>query len=168
MATKLVPLPETQRLSSRVIRILGGNPGKFTLQGTNTYLVGNGAQRILIDTGEGKASWIKAIEEVLKKERAHCYAVVTHRHMDHIGGISDLHKLDSRTTVYKYDPDEKQKPIVDGQVFQVEGATLRAIHTPGFVHTPPTSPIQLTPTSLQPYLGPRDAGPRGRGCHVHW
>jgi hypothetical protein len=30
MATKLIPLPETQRLSSRVIRILGGNPGKVS------------------------------------------------------------------------------------------------------------------------------------------
>lgn len=33
MATQLPLLPEVQRLSPLVIRILGGNPGKFTLQG---------------------------------------------------------------------------------------------------------------------------------------
>jgi hypothetical protein len=35
MATQLVHLPEVERLSSSVIRILGGNPSKFTLQGIN-------------------------------------------------------------------------------------------------------------------------------------
>lgn len=32
MATQLVPLREVERLSSSVIRILGGNPGKVRLQ----------------------------------------------------------------------------------------------------------------------------------------
>lgn len=30
MATQLVPLPEVERLSASVIRILGGNPGKVS------------------------------------------------------------------------------------------------------------------------------------------
>lgn len=31
MATQLVPLPEVERLSASVVRILGGNPGKVGL-----------------------------------------------------------------------------------------------------------------------------------------
>lgn len=70
MAAQLPDLPPIKRLSDRVIRILGGNPSKFALQGTNTYLIGTGPKRILIDTGEGKPIWPQSLQSVLRDEKA--------------------------------------------------------------------------------------------------
>lgn len=136
MAAQLVSLPEVERLSPICIRILGGNPSKFTLQGTNTYLVGSGPRRLLIDTGEGNPSWIAALRRTLAEEKASISAtLITHWHGDHVGGIRDVAILSREagweTKVYKNQPDKGQLEIKDGQRFEVDGATLTAHHTPG-------------------------------------
>lgn len=132
MATQLVHLPEVERLSPACIRILGGNPGKFQLQGTNTYLVGSGPRRLLIDTGEGKPSWQAALRRVLEDEKATVQAaLLTHWHHDHTQGVPQLLQLVPDATVYKCDPAAGQLDIKDGQLFRVDGATLTAVHTPG-------------------------------------
>ncbi|KAL1848138.1 hypothetical protein Daus18300_013699 [Diaporthe australafricana] len=132
MAAQLVQLPEVQRLSPSCIRILGGNPGKFTLQGTNTYLLGTGKRRLLIDTGEGKPSWIAAVRRTLAEENAVIsHALISHWHGDHQGGIKDLLAFSGDTKVFKKQPEDGQLDIADGQEFSVDGATLTAVHTPG-------------------------------------
>jgi ribonuclease/clavin/mitogillin len=132
MATQLAVLPEVERLSSACIRILGGNPGKFTLQGTNTYLVGTGSRRLLIDTGEGRPSWIAALKKTLEQERAIVESVlITHWHHDHTKGIPFVRELFPQAAVFKHGASSSQVDILDGQRFTVDGATLVAAHTPG-------------------------------------
>jgi ribonuclease/clavin/mitogillin len=143
IAAEMASFPEVERLSPRCIRIMGGNPGKFTLQGTNTYLVGTGAQRLLIDTGEGRPSWIAAVKRVLEEEQASIsHAIITHWHGDHQGGIKNLHELSPTTNIFKNQPAAGLHDIThggtiavseiqDGQRFEVQGATLTAHHTPG-------------------------------------
>lgn len=132
MTTQLVALPAVERLSPACIRILGGNPGKFTLQGTNTYLVGTGRRRLLIDTGEGRQAWITSVRSMLEKENAVIdAALITHWHHDHTGGIKDLLEVSPQTRVYKYDPEQGQLGVTHGQKFCVEGASLTAAYTPG-------------------------------------
>ncbi|KAF2121793.1 beta-lactamase-like protein [Lophiotrema nucula] len=132
MAEPLVPLPAIEKLSSRVIRVLGGNPGKFTLQGTNTYIVGQGPKRLLIDTGEGKPEWIKSLKSVLEDEKITIErTILTHWHHDHIEGVPDLLKASPDTKVYKHDPQDGWLNISDEQKFETEGATLKAYHSPG-------------------------------------
>ncbi|RMZ70322.1 metallo-beta-lactamase superfamily [Pyrenophora seminiperda CCB06] len=132
MVEALVSLPDIEKVSDRVIRVLGGNPGKFTLQGTNTYIVGRGPSRLLIDSGEGKPQWIASVKSVLSAENITIDKVLlTHWHPDHVGGISDLlsHLPDAK--IYKNTPHDGWLPISEGQKFETEGATLRAFHCPG-------------------------------------
>ncbi|KAK4464254.1 beta-lactamase-like protein [Cladorrhinum samala] len=137
----LPPIAETTALSPSLIRILAGNPGKFSLQGTNTYLLGTGPSRLLIDTGEGKPSWIQALKRTLAEQNASLQAaLITHWHGDHTGGIPDLLQHFPNLPVYKnqtqnhpnHDPSRiKFHDIENGQEFSVPGATLTAFLTPG-------------------------------------
>lgn len=105
---------------------------KFTLQGTNTYLIGQGPSRILIDTAEGKPEWRTSLSHVLTSEKAAISTtLLTHWHPDHVGGVSDLLSLCPSSKIHKHSPNTSQLPITHDQKFQTEGATLRAFHCPG-------------------------------------
>ncbi|KAF2111954.1 putative metallo-beta-lactamase domain protein [Lophiotrema nucula] len=135
--TLLPKLEDVEQISPRVIRVLGQNPGKFTLQGTNTYIVGTGKERLIIDTGQGIPDWAELISSTLiDSEVTLSHVLLTHWHGDHTGGVPDLLRMypELSNSIYKNTPSKTQQPIVDGQVFKVEGATVRAVHTPGHSH----------------------------------
>ena len=94
--------------------------------------MGKAKTRILLDTGEGKPSWSHRLSSVLALESTTISkAIITHWHPDHVGGVKDLLSLCPKARVYKNDPATGQNPIHDGQIFETEGATLRAFHCPG-------------------------------------
>uniref|UniRef100_A0A1B0EXE7 Metallo-beta-lactamase domain-containing protein n=2 Tax=Lutzomyia longipalpis TaxID=7200 RepID=A0A1B0EXE7_LUTLO len=113
-------IPAITKVSKSVIRILGCNPGKMTLQGTNTYLIGTGRKQVLKDENV-------AIENIL----------ITHWHNDHIGGVKDVLAIEEakgckvwkfpRTDADDHYPDlpTDLHPLRDGQKFAVEGQQLR-------------------------------------------
>ncbi|XP_060517774.1 beta-lactamase-like protein 2 homolog [Cylas formicarius] len=136
-------IPTVTKVSPRITRILGCNPSSMTLQGTNTYVLGTGKRRILIDTGdEGISQYVSHLSNVLNEENielAHIF--LSHWHHDHVGGLTDIiSKLGIRIKdchVWKFprldaeDIVQKFELFEDGQEFVVEGATVKVFHTPG-------------------------------------
>jgi ribonuclease/clavin/mitogillin len=149
----LPPLPDIERLSPLVTRILGGNPGPYTLQGTNTYLVGNGNDRVLIDTGDGEPSsqYVNRLQLALRETKCLNISIIiaTHWHHDHVGGIPDVLQLFPQAKVYKHLPAQGIEPptssgegsilpqyqqfihLPDNFMIKVQGASLRCMYAPG-------------------------------------
>ncbi|OQR88620.1 beta-lactamase 2-like [Thraustotheca clavata] len=157
-SNSLTNLPIVEKLDSNVLRVLGLNPGRMTLQGTNTYVVGTGASRILIDTGDGSKKYLNTLLVALQAHQVDTISdiVLTHGHFDHIGGLWQLQKQFPKARVWKmltyvdsptkcecsshvsnaYSIDEFQmcdlnELIVTGKALETEGASLKPIYTPG-------------------------------------
>src|SRR5690242_8887643 len=76
----------TEQLEALVTRVLAPNPSSMTLDGTNTYVVGEpgSGRAVLVDPGPDDAAHLAAVETVLAARDAECVAVlVTHHHLDH-------------------------------------------------------------------------------------
>ncbi|KAF9464613.1 lactamase [Collybia nuda] len=122
----LETLPSVSRLSEHVVRVLGQNPGKFTLQGTNTYIIGNQNPYTLVDTGEGRPEYIPVLESALRETAKSVNSnepdisdiIISHWHPDHVNGLpgvlSLLRKLwDERKTSVPFKPPRLHKFPLD-------------------------------------------------------
>jgi glyoxylase-like metal-dependent hydrolase (beta-lactamase superfamily II) len=79
-------LPPVAELEPLVTRVLAANPSPMTLDGTNTYVVGEpgSGRAVVVDPGPDDEAHRTAVERVLAARDARCVAVlVTHHHGDH-------------------------------------------------------------------------------------
>lgn len=142
-------LDDLTRCSSLVVRILGLNPGPFTLAGTNTYLVGAGKSRVLVEAGEGMDGYVPLLLKAMKSEGVETISdvLITHYHRDHCEGLTSLREqFGDSLRAWKVSPsylgehgpsfdlaEMGVKELADGDVVRTENgdATLRVMTTPG-------------------------------------
>lgn len=154
----LTTLKAVERHSTRVVRALAQNPGAFTLQGTNTYVVGDGAHRWLVDAGDAPTAnlYIDNLREAMECAGAKRLAgvILTHHHHDHVGGVNAVkqefgddvpvykmpHAADTTSAIALKDGDVLGADgvlrrggcaVLEGAPPRATGATLRVLHTPG-------------------------------------
>jgi len=125
---------EAKRLDRWVTRLTAPNPGMMTGPGTNTYLVGEG-ELAVIDPGPDIASHIEKIISETKGQLR--WILCTHTHMDHSPAAAALKAATGAQLLGRPAPegqDASFRPdfvVENGQRIDLDGLTLRAIHTPG-------------------------------------
>ncbi len=111
------------------VRVLAPNPGPFTLEGTNTWIVGRD-RTIVIDPGPDDTAHL---DEVHRSAGSVALIVVTHRHPDHAPGAARLAAA-TGAPVFAFDPMDGEQRARDGDVLRADGVELTVVHAPG--HTP--------------------------------
>ena len=111
---------------TRVIRILAPNPSVFTLEGTNTWVVGADPS-IVIDPGPSIEAHLDDVARAAGRVGA---VLVTHDHEDHAeGALVFSERVGAPVHAWRSDGAERLR---DGQRFTAGGGIeLVAMHTPG-------------------------------------
>jgi glyoxylase-like metal-dependent hydrolase (beta-lactamase superfamily II) len=112
-----------------IIRVLAPNPGPFTLEGTNTWVLGGGPS-LIIDPGPDDHEHLDSV--LTEAERIEAI-VLTHHHPDHAEGAAYLAKA-AAAPVWAVHPHGTERELRFGDTVDVGSLSLRAVHTPG--HTP--------------------------------
>ena len=103
-----------------MLRVLAPNPGLFTLEGTNTWVIGR-EPSLVVDPGPDDAGHILAVLDEAEPVAA---ILITHRHPDHAPGARRLADA-SRAPVYAYAPQDGERRLASGQVVEDGGRTVR-------------------------------------------
>lgn len=112
--------------------ILAPNPGPMTLQGTNTWIVGDPGRGpvLVVDPGPADEAHLDRIVAAAGDRIA--AILITHRHADHTEGAAGLAARAS-CPVRAVDPRCRvgDAGLDDREVLETAGASLTVIHTPG-------------------------------------
>ncbi|WP_186627210.1 MBL fold metallo-hydrolase [Rhodococcus sp. BP22] len=111
--------------------LLADNPGKMTLDGTNTWILrAPGSQDcVVVDPGPKDSEHLDAVAGVGNV----VLALVTHRHRDHTAGLKRFHRKSGapiRAFESKYVHGDTS-PLTDGEVIVAAGLSISVLATPG-------------------------------------
>ena len=147
-ATETADLPyeSCEAVAPQVRRVLARNPSPFTFTGTQTYLIGGGADIAVIDPGPDQHDHIAAILAAAGSARI-AAIVCTHTHRDHSPAAAPLAALsgapiigcaaltlsdDGPRSDAAFDADYRPDRVLgDGESLSGDGWTLTALATPG-------------------------------------
>jgi glyoxylase-like metal-dependent hydrolase (beta-lactamase superfamily II) len=148
---------KVDRVANGVRRILAPNPSAMTGPGTNTYLIGEGPDVLLLDPGPDVGSHLAAVLAALGPDEAVAGIIVTHAHRDHSEAAPRLaaatgapvlafgRATDGRSAAMQrlaeaglvsggegvdtgFAPD---RLLADGETLPSGSGNLRVLHTPG-------------------------------------
>ncbi len=156
---------EAKELAPGIQRLVANNPSPFTYKGTNTYIVGQGRDVMLIDPGPADATHLAAILRTIG-DRTLTHIVITHTHHDHVDGLPALiERTAAKTAGFgravaqpgksraspaggEYVEADFKPDIVlrDGDRLAGDGFAFQALHTPG--HAPDHLCFALEGTKL--------------------
>lgn len=118
------------RLSERVRLVRADNPSPMTLEGTNTYLVGDG-DLLIVDPGPDSREHLDAVRDAVDGARVTAI-LLTHRHHDHSDGARMFAEAFDAQVAAFGGPDYLADVVVsDGTRVGGHGTFLTAVHTPG-------------------------------------
>ena len=140
------PTGTIEQLEPLVARVLAGNPSHFTFTGTQTYIVGAGAEVAVIDPGPAEADHLDAVVAALGAARLTAI-ICTHTHRDHSPAAAPLAARTGAPIIgcaplvldddgpradaafdTSYAPD---RVLRDGEQLTGDGWTLTVVATPG-------------------------------------
>lgn len=123
---------QLRRVTDTASVLLAGNPGKMTLDGTNTWILRapGSDECVVIDPGPRDKKHLAAISELGGPV---ALTLITHRHFDHTGGLArHVKKTGSpaRALSAKF-VHGGLEPLVDGEVIEAAGLRIQVLATPG-------------------------------------
>ena len=145
-ATQTRPYTLAEQMEPLVRRVLARNPSPFTYTGTQSYIVGGGAEVAVIDPGPDEPEHLAALVEAIGDAKVVAICC-THTHRDHSPAAAPLATLTGAPIIgcaaltldddgprsdaafdASYRPD---RVLADGESLSGDGWTLTAVATPG-------------------------------------
>lgn len=150
--------PDTiTQLDTDLVRVIAPNPSQMTFWGTNSYILGTGHERVLIDVGPENEAHRNALLNALPDRARFSHILITHAHKDHSAGAQSMAQI-SGAPVYAFGDavagrsdvmqslaktgnlgggegvDLDFKPdvcLIDQQTLDTAAGPIKALHTPG-------------------------------------